>query len=178
MKNPYRIGETVYLRAQERADVERVTPWFNDPEITRYLSTYRPMNFAEHEGRIEKLADSKDDVVLGIVERSDDQLIGLVGLHGFNDKNRRAMLGIVIGEKSLWGKGRGAEATRLMVAVAFDTLNLNRVWLDVYTDNVRAVRCYEKLGFKHEGLMRQHSYREGAYHDLHLMSLLRDEWSR
>jgi diamine N-acetyltransferase len=178
VKNPYRIGETIYLRAQERSDAARITPWLNDPAITRNLSMYRPMSELEEESRIVEIGASKDDVVCAIVERASDELIGVTGLHGVNDKNRRAMLGIVIGEQSHWGKGYGTEATRLMVALAFDTLNLNRVWLDVFTDNPRAVRCYEKVGFKHEGVMRQQAFREGAYHDVHLMALLRDEWRR
>jgi len=176
--NAYRNGETIYLRPLERADAARITPWLNDPEVTRNLTMYRPLGLAEEEKRIEAIAEAKDDVIVGIVERESDALIGVCGLHGVNDKNRRAMLGIVIGEKSRWGHGHGTEATRLMVALAFETLNLNRVWLDVFTDNERAVRCYEKVGFKREGVMRQHAFREGAYRDLHLMSLLRDEWRR
>src|SRR5206468_7752591 len=75
-----------------------------------------------------------------------------------------------------WGKGYGTEATRLMVQYAFDTLNLNRVWLHVLEYNERGIRCYEKVGFKKEGLLRQEHFRDGRYWDTHLVAILRDEW--
>ncbi len=178
MKNPYRIGESIYLRPLEREDAPRMAAWFNDYEVARTTSRYRPFSVVEQERMIDQLLDAKDDVVVGIVERTSDELVGVIGLHGVNDKNRRAMLGIAIGEKTHWGRGYATQASRLMVALAFDTLNLHRVWLDVFSDNTRAVRCYEKLGFKRDGVLREHVFRDGAYCDLLLMSILRDEWRR
>ena len=67
-------------------------------------------------------------------------------------------------------------ATFLLVRHAFETLNLNRVWLHVYEDNPRAVRVYEKVGFKKEGVLRQESFRHGRYWDTITMAVLREEW--
>ncbi len=178
MKNPYRIGESIYLRPLERADAPRMAAWFNDYDVSRTTSRYRPFTVVEQERMIDQHADSKDDVVVGIIARATDELVGVIGLHGVADKNRRAMLGIAIGEKAEWGRGYATEASRLMLAVAFETLNLHRVWLDVFADNARALRCYDKLGFKRDGVLREHVFRDGAYCDLVYMSMLRDEWSR
>jgi RimJ/RimL family protein N-acetyltransferase len=63
-----------------------------------------------------------------------------------------------------------------MLRYAFEALNLNRVWLEVYEYNQRGLRCYEKLGFRKEGVQRQENYRDGRYWDTILMGLLRSEW--
>jgi RimJ/RimL family protein N-acetyltransferase len=173
----YRSGEKISLRALDREDAPRIAGWFNDPEVTRNTSRYRPLSVSEQVRLIDRMHENTDDLVVGIVLKATDALIGQCGLHGVNDKNRRCTFFILIGDRSNWDQGYGSEATRLMLALAFDTLNLNRVQLDVFADNERAVRCYEQLGFRKEGVLRQHSFREGAYHDVLLMSMLRSEWS-
>jgi RimJ/RimL family protein N-acetyltransferase len=65
---------------------------------------------------------------------------------------------------------------RLLLKHGFETLNLHRIFLRVYETNPRAIRTYEKVGFVHEGRMRQALYRQGQYHDILLMSVLRPEW--
>src|SRR5205814_646415 len=82
----------------------------------------------------------------GIVVRTSDRLIGGTGFHHIDFRNRHVGFGITIGEKEEWGKGYGTEATRLMVQHAFETLNLNRVWLHVYEYNQRGIRAYERAG--------------------------------
>ncbi len=89
---------------------------------------------------------------------------------------RRASFGILIGDKAAWGKGYGSEATRLMLRHAFETLNLNRVWLHVYEYNQRGIRAYEKVGFRREGVLRQDTFRDGRYWDTIAMAVLREEW--
>src|SRR5438477_214806 len=80
-------------------------------------------------------------VPLSIVLNATDRLIGVAGLHSINQKDRHAAFGISIGEKEEWGKGYGTEATRLIVGYAFETLNLNRVWLHVHAHNERGIRA-------------------------------------
>jgi RimJ/RimL family protein N-acetyltransferase len=82
----------------------------------------------------------------------------------------------VIGEKSLWNMGYGTEVMRLMLKHGFNTLNLNRIALEVYENNPRAIRSYEKAGFFLEGRKRQGMYKNGRYIDIFLMSVLRSEW--
>jgi RimJ/RimL family protein N-acetyltransferase len=60
----------------------------------------------------------------------------------------------------------------------FDTLNLNRVFLRVFADNARAIRCYAKVGYQQEGRLRQHDFYNGAYRDVLIMGLLRGERAR
>jgi RimJ/RimL family protein N-acetyltransferase len=82
----------------------------------------------------------------------------------------------LIGETSYWGKGYGTEATRLITRYAFESLNFHRVWLHVYDFNLRGIAIYEKVGYKKEGVLRQHTYREGRYHDVITMAITRPDW--
>jgi RimJ/RimL family protein N-acetyltransferase len=174
--NPYLVGTKIYLRPLDRADAPLLVPWINDPDVTRTIRFRRPMNLQAEEAFIDRLYQSEHDVVLGIALKEADRLIGVTGLHQLDSKNRHAGFGISIGDKGEWGKGYGTEATLLMVRHAFETLNLNRVWLQVYEYNEPAIRIYEKLGFRREGMLRQENYREGRYWDTITMAILCEEW--
>ena len=177
MKNPFLIGKKVYLRSLERADAPIFVQWMNDPEIQRFTLRARPINLQDEEEYIERVRTSPNDVVLLILARESDSPVGVVALHDIDWRSRHASFGLTIGEPSQWGKGYGSEATQLMVQHAFATLNLNRVWLIVLDYNQRGLRCYEKAGFKKEGLLKQEYYRDGKYWDSWLMAVLREEWA-
>jgi [ribosomal protein S5]-alanine N-acetyltransferase len=176
MKNPFLAGHRVYLRPLEHADAPSFVPWLNDIAVRRHLVVYRPTNLASEEAFIEGINKSGHDVALAIVERNDDRLIGVAGLHRIDPKNRQAAFGIFIGRADARNRGLGTEATALIVGYGFDTLNMNRIWLHVYEDNVAAVHVYEKLGFKREGLLREDYFREGRYWNTVVMGILRSEW--
>jgi RimJ/RimL family protein N-acetyltransferase len=74
------------------------------------------------------------------------------------------------------GAGFGTDAQRVLLTFAFNAVGLNRVWLTAYASNTRAIRSYEKLGFRHEGLMRQSWRGPNGLEDSVLMAILRDEW--
>jgi ribosomal-protein-alanine N-acetyltransferase len=176
MQNPYLIGRTIYLRPPEVEDAPALVTWFNDPEVTRTLRHYQPMSLAKEKEFLEQINRSETEIALAIVVRETDQFIGVAGFRDLSVRHRHAAFGISIGEKTMWGRGYGAEATQLLVRHAFQTLNLNRVQLEVYEFNKGAIRCYEKAGFQLEGRLRQTHFAEGRYWDTLVMGILRDEW--
>ncbi len=178
MQNPFLIGPAIYLRPLEKDDAPVVAPWFNDAEVLRFMGTIRPTSVAAEEAFIAGLNVNPMEPTFGIVVRETDRLIGVTGLSRTDVRHRHAMFGIGIGDKSAWGKGYGTEATRLVVGCAFETLNLNRVWLLVYEYNTRGARAYEKAGFRVEGRLRQDCFREGRYWDTIYMAILREEWRK
>jgi RimJ/RimL family protein N-acetyltransferase len=91
-------------------------------------------------------------------------------------RNRSSEIGIIIGDKSAWNQGYGTESVRLLVKLGFETLNLNRIYLHVFETNPRAVKCYEKAGFVHEGRQRQGEWQDGRFIDVLVMSILQEEW--
>jgi RimJ/RimL family protein N-acetyltransferase len=176
MKNAFLIGTKVYLRPLERADCPLFVEWMNNPQIQRTTLRDRPLNLQDEEEFVERVRKSTSDVGLLIVAKDGDTPVGGTALHQIDWRNRHAAFGITIGDPQHWGKGYGTDATRLMVDHAFATLNLNRVWLYVLEYNERGIRCYDRVGFKKEGRLRQEHYREGRYWDTWLMAILREDW--
>lgn len=176
MKNPFLIGEKIYLRPLEMEDASAMVPWMNDSDVTRSLKVARPTNLEDERAFIERVTKGDRDIPVAIMTRAGDRFIGTAGLMMIQWRERQACFGISIGDKSHWGRGYGTEATRLLTEHAFQVLNLNRVWLHVYDFNTAGMRAYEKTGFQREGILRQATFVEGAYRDVHVMAILRDEW--
>ena len=171
-------SEGIRLRSIEREDIPTFVRWFNDPEVRRYLLMFEPMSKAKEERWFEARLDKENDYLLGIEVPVEDgwRLIGNVGLHRVDWVNSNCIFGIVIGEREYWGKGFGTQATRAALRFAFGALNLHRVELEVFDFNPRAIRAYEKAGFRLEGTRREALFRDGAYHDAHVMAALRSEF--
>ncbi len=170
-------GKLINLRAQEMSDLARMTRWVNDREVTRFLSTRYPWAEATEEAWLRNRTSKPmafGDVGFAI-ETKDGVHIGSCGLHEASPEQRSAELGIMIGERAYWSRGYGSDAVATLVRFAFDEMNLHRIELHVFDFNARGMRAYEKCGFVEEGRMRQARHQEGAYHDVVVMSVLRDE---
>ena len=180
------LGQRIRLRPIEKDDLARYVKWFADPELRGYLDGHLPMGQAQEEKWFEQSLAAKDrntqswaidaqpaDMAVGPWVH-----IGGCGLHEIEWRHRWAELGIVIGSRDYWGRGYGTDAVQTLTRWAFDTLNLNRVYLRVFADNARAIHCYEKVGYQHEGRLRQHSFSNGAYRDVLLMGILRSDGGR
>lgn len=106
----------------------------------------------------------------------DDQVIGFIELGGFDWAARNGWVGIGIGDSDYRGKGYGTEAMQLLLKYAFECLNLHRVNLCVFSYNERAIRSYEKSGFRYEGTQREVIFKEDQRWDIIDMGILRSEW--
>ena len=172
-------GDGIRFRAIERSDIPTFLKWFNDPEVTRGLSLFLPMSQAKEEiwfDEMLKRPQESQPMGMEIEVDGDWVLIGNFGFFDFDKIAHSAEIGIVIGEKKYWGKGYGSKALKLILDFGFKTLNLNRIALRVYSYNERAIKAYNKIGFKLEGTMREAIFFEGEYHDIHIMGILRKEW--
>ena len=172
-------GEGIRLRAPEREDLPRFVAWLNDPEVRENLAMFLPISMAQEENWFEEMIKrpgEEQPLVIDIQEKDDWLPIGNMGIFGINQISRSGELGIMIGNKAYWNKGYGTRSIQLMLKHCFETLNLNRVQLIVYETNPRGIRCYEKVGFVHEGRMRQGYYKNGKYIDILMMGVLASEW--
>lgn len=152
--------------------------WFTDADVIHNLSMRGPMSRAGEERWFERMLEHEGTTIhhFVICLLADDREIGTSGLHDVDLGNGTAEFGIAIGEKAEWGKGYGTDATRAICDFGFAELRLERIGLLVYAENPRARRAYEKAGFVHEGTLRRAHFARGDHHDVHVMSLLRDEW--
>ena len=172
-------GKRIRLRAMEREDLPKFVEWMNDPEVTSGLQMRLPLSMADEQGWFDKMVQRPPAERVLVIEMRDGnswRMIGSVGFMDINTIDHECEFGISIGDKSVWNQGYGSEVTWLMLKHGFETLNLNRIWLRVHADNQRAIRAYEKVGYVHEGCMRQAVYKNGKYVDVHIMSVLRSEW--
>lgn len=173
-------GERIRLRAIERTDLPHCQAWLNDPEVIEGLAQIIPLSSMDEDHWFEQAMGHEQaarPMAMEVQDGADWRYIGNIGLMNLEWVPRAAELGIFIGDKSVWNKGYGTEAVELLLAHGFRTLNLNRIYLQVFANNLRARRSYEKAGFLLEGTLRQAVYRHGQYIDMLIMSILRSEWT-
>ncbi len=178
MRNAFREGQQIYFRALEVEDGALFQAWLADPENRQYLQRLRPLGAVEEREWLEGIHKREHDHVFAIALKEGDRLIGSCGLHRADLPNRSAELGIVIGERSFQGLGHGSEAMGLLLEYGFDTLGLHRVFLRVYANNPRGIRCYEKCGFVREGVHREARWWGGRWWDILEYGILEHEWRR
>jgi RimJ/RimL family protein N-acetyltransferase len=178
-RRPIIRGEQVFLRPSERVDLPLFVRWFNDADVLRNLAMRAPMSDAAEEAWFDRMlaAQGSTDYHFVICLLADARPIGTIGLHRLDLLNGTAEFGIAIGEKSEWNKGHGTDALRAICDFGFGALRLERIGLEVYAGNDRARRSYEKAGFTHEATLRRAHFTRGEHIDVHVMSLVRDEWT-
>lgn len=170
-------GRNLVLRRPRPEDLPAVMRWYTDPEIaalTRYQT--RPMAAADVQRFFEQRLLAPDALAYSIWELPDRRLIGFTTFSSLDADNSSVLFHITIGERDAWNRGLGTQASRLMLDHAFDRLDLHRVGLTVFSFNERAIRAYEKAGFRIEGRLRQSVMRDGRWCDEVQMGILRDEW--
>lgn len=177
LQNPFIIGERCYLRAVTEADLEGdYFQWMNDFEVTRYMEGGRyPNTPAQMRAYWETAQADHGNVFLAICDKSNNRHIGNIALHHIHPIHRRAELGMMIGDKTYWGKGYATEAVFLTVDYGFRRLNLRSIFLGVVESNQAAVRVYEKVGFRIEGTHREAWWADGKWHNTYTMSILARE---
>lgn len=168
-------GEHVILRAFERADAERCYRWMNDPSIVRTLKSRYPIAFQIEMQWLERAMEAHSTERHFAIERKDDRThIGNASLHDIDWVSRTASFGLFIGEPGAWNRGFGSDAIRTLVRFAFDEMNLQKLRIQVFDYNDRAKHILEAQGFVQEGRLRREFYRDGAYHDIVILSTFRD----
>ncbi len=172
-------GEHIRLRADERADLPKFVEWLNDPEVIAHLLMNLPVSLAGEEQWFEnmlKRPQAEQPLAIEIRDGEGWRLVGNCGIMDIDHTVRSGEVGLFIGDKSCWNKGYGTEVMHLLLRHGFGTLNLHRIFLRVDEDNYGGIRAYEKAGFILEGRDRKGGYRNGKYHDILRMSVLRSEW--
>jgi RimJ/RimL family protein N-acetyltransferase len=167
-------GERVTLRPVEESDYPLVHAWQNDPEVWYWLDYERPFS-------LEDIAESEQharEEGHPFVIEAEGRPIGRIGLNQFRRRDRICSLYVFIGDKTTSGKGYGREAIRTLVAYAFDRLDLYQVELWALATNERAIKAYERCGFKRDATLPERSYKDGAFVDRVVMSVTREEFER
>ena len=168
------VGKKCYLSPINVNDVEKFTEWLNDLELTVNFTSFDKMiNVANEKILLEKISVEHN---YSIIEKETDELLGNCGFFDIDYLNQTAETGIFIGNKSYWNKGYGTEAITLLIDYGFKALNLHNIMIRVYEFNKRAIRSYEKIGFKRFGVRREALERELKRHNIIHMDILSNEF--
>lgn len=112
----------------------------------------------------------KDERLFTILDASTNRPIGTVGIHRILHFNRKADIGIMIGEKAYWNKGFGTDAMKTALRYCWENLKLNKVSLTVDVENRGGMKCYRRCGFKKVGFLKDDAIRDGKMCDSFLMT--------
>ncbi|MEL7625283.1 MAG: GNAT family protein [Anaerolineaceae bacterium] len=178
---PILYAQRLRLRASEREDIPLFLKWVNDPEITEFLEQVTVFNRMQEETWFERVSSgprAELPLVIEILQPDGENWlpIGNLSFMNIHPVNKSAEIGIMIGEKQYWNQGYGTEAMRRMCQYGFEDLNLHRIFLRVYEDNNRGKAAYRKVGFVHEGTMREARYHRGRYWNVDFMSIIKTDW--
>lgn len=161
------------LRAIEERDAPVLLSMINDPELEHAVVGWsRPVSAAEQAAWIAALPG--ENTVRWAVDDGSGML-GTVSVSGIDWKNRTGALNVKLLARAR-GHGVATRAMALVIAYCFAELNLNCLSVSVLADNLPSRRLWSRLGFRAEGLLRQRVYKQGRFHDLQVMSLLREEY--
>lgn len=170
------LGDAVRLRAPRPSDTAALEEMHRDAELVRLSSPGTPYPAMGEQAR--KLLDEptsahRSHFVIASIE--DDAPLGVCGLVGYRLQMPDGFLYISLGPDHR-GVGYGRDAVRVLLRFGFDGLGLHRISLGVFAFNTRALHVYRELGFTEEGRIRDHWFRDGAWHDDVRMAILAEEW--
>ena len=168
--------ERLILRAIEPEDAEAIFAIFNDVEVTRYYDLYTFATTAEAAELIDYMGEAYEterQIRWGIAGKEDNKLIGTLGFVWLRE--HRAEIGYDLA-RAHWGQGIMHEALNALLELAFDDLALNRLEALVVPDNTRSIALLSRLGFHHEGTLREYDYFKDKFQDLEMHALLHRDW--
>jgi RimJ/RimL family protein N-acetyltransferase len=164
----------VALRPIRLSDAELCFRWVTDPEVALHLGlTQPPRTIRDEQAWISSVLADPDHLRMFVIEDENARPIGTSTLRGIEPEEGFAFFGILIGERALWDHGYGTAATLATLAFAFQHLGLREVRLSCYSQNQRALRCYEKAGF--QPVTQHWSWVPEGGADLR-MSITRERW--
>jgi RimJ/RimL family protein N-acetyltransferase len=175
-------GKHVILRGLEREDLKLMHKWLNDEEVMAWARSQpdniAPMESIEKDFEQDLKGENSQRRTYIVIDRKSSKPVGWAAIRWWRLHSTTGGIGLVIAEKELRGKGLGTEATRLLVDLAFDQLNMHKVELFTRSDNEAALKAVKSCGFKLEGRLRETVYFDGKYHDGLMFGLLRGEYKR
>jgi RimJ/RimL family protein N-acetyltransferase len=166
--------ERVRLRPITEADLPDYVTWLSDPEVTEFTAMDGPATL-EGEREWFQHITAPDSKTRNWAIEVDGRHIGNCALMP-HESGEMAGFGIIIGDKTQWSKGYGTAALREVLRIGFEEMGLQRIHLTALGGNARGIRCYEKCGFRHEGVRRRHHLKRGSWCDVVCMGILREEW--
>lgn len=165
----------IELRKLKKKDAPLMLEWMQDKEINScFRFNAQSMTIEKVYSFIEKAQDISMDMHLAIINEEDEYL-GTISLKEIDLINHIAEYAISM-RKCAIGNGIARIATEKLLDKAFNEIRLNKVYLNVLSDNIRAIKFYEKLGFRFEGEFKDHLFIKGQYKSIKWYSIFKDDF--
>jgi len=169
------VGNKIELVKPVESDMNLLLEWRNDPSHRKYYREYRETNIDDQLNWFRNVLNDDSWHHFVIRKKGEKKLIGVVFLNHIHPVYRTGEFGITMADPEYRGKGLGKDALLTLLDYGFNELNLNRIWCEVYSNN-SSIKLYEKIGFKIEGVLRQHIFKEGKFLDSIMMGMLKSEF--
>lgn len=158
-------GKLVKMRLIKKDDLKYIREWINDPEVQYYSQESYPSYYTTW--HIKKIYEQgiKGKMYIFIIEEKNGRVIGEVWLYPIDTVRKIAELVIVIGRKDLRGKGYGKDVINAIKDFGFNRLNLESIYLKVFSFNLRGINCYKACGFQTIGRIPNKVVRDGVSYD-------------
>lgn len=170
--------ERLVLKLMDGEDEQEIVKWRNRKEIIDNLFTNKGITLSQHRNWFESYIKTNSRIEFVITKKEDNKKIGTIGLSSIDCKNQKAEYGILIGEKDERGKGYAKEASFGIVKYGFEELNLQKIYLKAFSDNINAINLYIKLGFKQEGVLKREIFKNGKFKDVIIMAIFKDSGNK
>lgn len=165
----------IYIRKLEEKDAPLMLEWMKDQLLVEFLSKdFSKMELADCLSFIQSSREDGENIHRAVCNEEDEYL-GTVSLKQVDDRNKNAEYAIAMRRKAL-GTGASLAGTREILRIAFEELELHRVYLNVVGENVRADRFYEKTGFRYEGTFQEHMFINGRFRNLKWYGITKQEY--
>lgn len=170
-------GKKVILRALEKSDMESLRSFHNDPAIGQLLGGWsHPISSEQQNEWFHRQAQDTRNLRFAI-DTQEDGFIGIATITDIDLKNRSAYHGIIIGKKNMQGHGYGRDTVMTTMKYAFEELQLHRLDGDIVEHNIPSYNLFiQKCGWKEEGRLREHAYRNNRYYDRIIVGILKKEY--
>ncbi|MBE0469898.1 MAG: GNAT family N-acetyltransferase [Methyloprofundus sp.] len=170
----------VYLRAFTLTDANTSHDWRVDDEMIEGSVGRKYFVSPDYEKKWvnDVIFSPGNSLKLAVCLKENHQHIGNAYLDNVDCFNQNALFGLMIGEKSQWGKGIGTEITLLMLYHAFYEMNLKRVYSYQLEDNIGSIKVHQKCGFQQEGVLRKAVFKHGELVNLNVMGILKEEFDQ
>ncbi len=157
---------------------DRYISWLNDPEVNRFLEVrFVHQTYETVLAYVRSFYRDTEKYIWGVYPIGSQELIGTATLQQIHRYHRSGEVGLMIGEKSYWGKGASVAVIGLIAQFAFETLGLRRLTGGSYAVNHGMNFTFKRLGFTCEGKLRKsYALESGKYVDAYRWGILSEEW--
>ena len=175
--SPFIEGEQIDLLPLNSESINIYVKWHNLPKVRIYARNIIPRTPEEIKKWLEPTEGrTKKNIDFEIWHKKDKKIIGECGVNDINWYDTKAFLGMIIGESDYWRQNICAEASKLIVEYAFNELNLNKLYANIFSPNKGSYKCVEKIGFTREAVFKKDAFIEGEFVDTYCYSLLKEDW--